>query len=295
MSLPGDTQAAEGKKRATNCALWHIEAVAAAVSWASQTPGTGNLGTESVPTVPRNEESSSGDFRKGRSEHSGGRGQTRSTPHLRNLLLLLKQKNSQFSDEKQIQYVVCQEGSDVARALRKHGRRVKMVFFGPGLDGRPVTMARLMSKSAQIVLVVDGTVNSHVSDPPAFKKFRASLESLGIAVRVPNEATTRFFEPLVDANLIKGLQPAPLAELVAAGRAAMIDRRLKTLSKFPSLPETQSRVNALDDMAAPDEWEEAIDPDPVTRAIILKLLNSAHYGFRSKVATIQEAMARAGV
>jgi HD-like signal output (HDOD) protein len=215
-------------------------------------------------------------------------------PHLRNLLSLLKQKNSQFADEQQIQYVVCEDGKDVARTLMTHGHRVKMVFFGPGIEGRPITMARLMSKSAQVVLVVDGTVDGPGLNPLTFKKVRKNLESLGIAVQSPKEATQAFCEPLVEETLIKGLEPANLLDLAPNDRAVMIDRRLETLTKFPSLPETQSRVEALDDMVSPGAWAEAIDPDPITRAVILKFLNSDHYGFRSKITTIEEAVARAG-
>jgi putative nucleotidyltransferase with HDIG domain len=50
-------------------------------------------------------------------------------------------------------------------------------------------------------------------------------------------------------------------------------------------------VAALRDSDAPRKWAEAIDPDPPMRTVILALLNSAHYSFRSRITSIEQAVA----
>ena len=74
--------------------------------------------------------------------------------------------------------------------------------------------------------------------------------------------------------------------VVSEERGRMIDARLDAVNTFPSLPETQRKVAELDDLDPPKQWAEAIDPDVPTRTVILRLLNSARYGFRSRVETI---------
>ena len=73
----------------------------------------------------------------------------------------------------------------------------------------------------------------------------------------------------------------------------MIDKRLEAVNSFPSLPDTQRKVSDLDDLDPPKKWAEAIDPDLPTKTVILKILNSARYGFRSRVETIDQAVALA--
>ena len=84
-----------------------------------------------------------------------------------------------------------------------------------------------------------------------------------------------------------------LESMTPEERADMVDRRLDAVNKFPSLPETQRKVSALDDLDPPKKWAEAIDPDLPTRTVILRILNSARYGFRSRVETIDQAVALA--
>ena len=108
------------------------------------------------------------------------------------------------------------------------------------------------------------------------------------------EANAAFYGPLIQNYILSGLDAgADLEGLTPEERTAMIDKRLNAVKSFPSLPETQQKVAKLDDLDPPKKWAAAIDGDLPTKTVILKILNSASYGFRSRVETIEQAVALA--
>jgi HD-like signal output (HDOD) protein len=215
-------------------------------------------------------------------------------PYLAALLQELRVENALLDPEQRIKYAVCADSTDVALALRKYLDSVKMVMLGPGLIGKPVTVARMLSKKAHIVMVIDPQLNPLGGDPISHQQIQRNLEDLGVIIVYIHKATQEFFEPLIQDYVLSGLSPsADLDTMTPEERAQMVDKRLDSVNKFPSLPETQRRVAELDDLAPPKKWAEAIDPDVPTRTVILKILNSARYGFRSRVESIDQAVALA--
>ena len=215
-------------------------------------------------------------------------------PHLVAFMQTLRQENSSLPPDQALKYAVCSDSTEVALTLRKYLDAVKMVLLGPGLAGNSVTVGRMLSKKAHIVLVVDPSVNPLGSDPVSLQNTQKNLESLGIVVVYSNRADTDFFTPIVEDYVLSGASAsADLESMTPEERAEMVDRRLDAVNKFPSLPETQRKVSALDDLDPPKKWAEAIDPDLPTRTVILRILNSARYGFRSRVETIDQAVALA--
>ncbi|MFA6108718.1 MAG: HDOD domain-containing protein [Candidatus Latescibacterota bacterium] len=215
-------------------------------------------------------------------------------PHLTALMQQLRAENALLDDERRIKYAVCADSTDVALALRRYLDAVRMILIGPGLRGNAVTVARMLSKKAHIVMVIDPLANPLGNDPIAFQKVQRNLEDLGIVVVMAKNANEGFFEPLVEEFVLSEASPAmELEAMTPEERAQMIDRRLDAVNKFPALPDTQRRVSALDDLDPPKKWAEAIDPDVTTRAVILKLLNTPRYGFQSRVVTIDQAVALA--
>lgn len=92
--------------------------------------------------------------------------------------------------------------------------------------------------------------------------------------------------------VVAGIQPElDLGSMTPDQRAQHLDRQLDSVTMFPSLPETQRRVAALRDSDSPKKWADAIDPDLPMRTVILSLLNSAHYSFRSRITSIEQAVA----
>ncbi|MEW6753294.1 MAG: HDOD domain-containing protein [Candidatus Latescibacterota bacterium] len=218
----------------------------------------------------------------------------RRKPHLIALMQQLRVENALLDEGQQIKYAVCADCTEVALALQRYRDAVKLILLGPGLRGNAVTVARMLSKKAHIVMVIDPAANPLGADPISYQQIRRNLEALGIVLVLAKEATAGFFEPVVNDYVLSGLPPGPdMEKMSPEERAAMLDRRLDAASKFPAMPETQRRVGELDDMAPPKRWAEAIDPDVLTRNVVLRILNSARYGFRSRVETIEQAVALA--
>lgn len=212
-------------------------------------------------------------------------------PHLVAFMEHLRRENSQLDPEQQIQYAVCGDSTDVATALKRYLGQVKMVLLGPGLEGNAATIARMLASKAQIVIVVDNTVNPLGRDQTSIVKTEKNLLELGVIVVAGNKATESLFEPIIQDYVLSDMAPAAnMEEMSPEERAAMIDKRLLAVDKFPSLPETQRKVTELDDMDPPKKWAEAIDPDLPTRTVILRILNSARYALRSRVETIDKAV-----
>ena len=214
--------------------------------------------------------------------------------HLIAFMENLRTENALLETEEAIKYAVCRDSTDVAVALRKHLDAVKMILLGPGLVGNNVTVARMLAKKAHIVMVVDPDRNPLGGSPEAYSETQKNLEELGVIIVLAKNASNDFFEPLVQDYVLSGLVAgADLESMSPEERGQMIDKRLDAVNSFPSLPETQRKVAELDDLDPPKKWAEAIDPDVPTRTVILKILNSARYSFRSRVETIDQAVALA--
>jgi HD-like signal output (HDOD) protein len=215
-------------------------------------------------------------------------------PHLVALLQQLRTENNLLPEEQSIKYAVCNDSTDVALALRKYLSAVKMILIGPGLGGNSITVAHMLSKKAKIVMVVDPQVNPLGTSPTTIQQTHKNLEQLGVEIVMASKADGDYFEPIVKDYVISGMSVgADIERMSPEERGQMIDARLDAVNKFPSLPETQRKVAALDDLDSPKKWAEAIDPDIPTRTVILRILNSARYGFRSRVEEIDKAVALA--
>ena len=215
-------------------------------------------------------------------------------PHLTAFLKDLRTENAMLDPEESIMYAVCQDSNQVALTLKRHLDNVKMVLIGPGLVGNGVTVARMLGSKAHIVMVVDPSINPLGPDPETYTKIQHNLEELGVIIVLAKDATDSFYQPLIQQYVLSGLTAgADFGEMSPEERAAMIDKRLEAVNSFPSLPDTQRKVAKLDDLDPPKKWAEAIDPDLPTKTVILKMLNSARYGFRSRVETIDQAVALA--
>jgi len=208
-------------------------------------------------------------------------------PHLAAFLQTLRQENLALSGEEAIKYAVCKSSAEIALALRKYRYSVKLIMIGPGLQGNAWTLARMLCKRVRVLLVLEPAALAN----PLYAKIRTSLEALGIVTTMSQNATEAFFKPLIREHVLSGTgADNELAAMSPEERAETIEKRLEAVNKFPSLPETQQKVAKLDDMDNPKKWAEAINPDVLTRTVILRILNSAYYGFRSRVATIEQAV-----
>ena len=215
-------------------------------------------------------------------------------PHLTAFVKGLKVENALLDTEQQVRYAVCSDSGEVATTLKKYQDDVKMVLIGPGLRGNGVTVARMLASKAHIVMVVDPAVNPLGDDPAQYAHVQANLEELDVILVLTKEADEAFYQPLIQEYILSGIPAgSDLESMTPEERAAAIDKRLDAVNSFPSLPDTQRKVAELDDLDPPKKWAEAIDPDLPTKTVILRILNSARYGFRSRVETIDQAVALA--
>jgi HD-like signal output (HDOD) protein len=136
-------------------------------------------------------------------------------------------------------------------------------------------------------------VNQLGTSPTIIIQNHKNLEKMGI-ITMANKVTGEFFEPIVQDYVQSSVAPSGNFESISPeDRSQLVDQRLESVNKFPSLPETQSKVSALYDMDPPRKWAEAIDSDLPTKNVILRILNSARYGFRSRVENIDKAVVMA--
>lgn len=216
------------------------------------------------------------------------------TLHLTAFVKDLKLENSLLDPGEQVKYAICSDTSEVATTLKRYQDDVKMVLIGPGLRGNGVTVARMLATKAHIVMIIDPRVNPLGDDPATYAQVQANLEELNIIMSLTKDADEAFFQPLIKEYVVSGMAAgANLESMTPEERAKMIDKRLDAVNAFPSLPDTQRKVAALDDLDPPKKWAEAIEDDLPTKTVILRILNSARYGFRSRVETIDQAVALA--
>ena len=212
-------------------------------------------------------------------------------PHLVSLVDVIRKENESIPPDKQIQYIACQDYSSLALALRKHREFIRLVIIGPGLSGKQDMVVRLLGGSIRTILILDPERPLAETDEGTRRLLR-NLRDLGCLVIPTEEATPDFFRPLVKEHIVSNISvDLDLGTMTPEQRAQHLDRRLESVTMFPSLPETQHRVSALTDADPPKKWAQAIDPDMPMRTVILSLLNSAHYSFRARVTTIEQAVA----
>ena len=210
-------------------------------------------------------------------------------PYLAAFMNNLRQENRILPSGQAIRFAVCRTSAGIALAMRYHRENIRMILIGQDLQGNAWTVARMLCKRIGVAVVVDPNARFN----PLYQKIKGNLESLGV-VTVPQNATEAFFKPLTRDYVLSGLDASnELQEMSPEERAEEIEKRLETVTKFPALPETQRRVAALDDLDPPWMWAEAIDPDVLIRTVILRTLNTAYYGFRCRVQTIEQAVSLA--
>jgi len=152
----------------------------------------------------------------------------------------------------------------------------------------------LLVGDVQTVLILDPENRPLSEKPEEAKRIESNLRDAGNILVELEEATEDFYAPLVKSFVVDGLTPElDITSISPEKRSEMLDKRLESVTAFPSLPQTQQKVSLLDDMDPPKKWAEAIDSDLPVRTVILQSLNSAHYSFRYPVKTIEQAVALA--
>ena len=98
-------------------------------------------------------------------------------PHLRNLVDSIREQNEQLPEETQIGFVVCGDYRDLALSLRKQRELIRLVLVGPGLDGKPDMVARLLGSNVQTIVVIDPERRPLADDRRVAKKLLENLKN----------------------------------------------------------------------------------------------------------------------
>ena len=213
--------------------------------------------------------------------------------HITTLVAQIRAENEHLPEDKQIHYLVCTDYTELAVTLRKHRDQIRLVLVGPGLKGKQDMVVRLMGGDIQTVMVLDPS-RPLADKPEIARRLIQSIASLGVVMVKADDLPDEFYEPLVREHVVAGLSSKlDVASLSPEQRTELLETRLESVTMFPTLPETQRRVGALDDMDHPKKWAEAIEPDVPLKRVILNLLNSAHYSFRTRIKTVEQAVSLA--
>lgn len=101
--------------------------------------------------------------------------------------------------------------------------------------------------------------------------------------------------------LFKGKEPAPLPGGTSAGPvkeySKLIFRKLETIDQLPSLPAVLDKVKNLtaDPNSNSEQIARIMEDDPSMMANVLKVANSALYGARERIESLQAAITRLGL
>ena len=146
-----------------------------------------------------------------------------------------------------------------------------------------------------MILVIDPEINPLHKDPIQARVRERELEDIGVAIVKADKVDEMYYAPFIDNHLLVNPKDQEnKKDLSPEERRRIIEKRLEAEDKFPSLPDTQRRVQNLSDTDPASKWAEAIEPDIPLTKVILKLLNSSYYSFRNKVESIDQAVSLAG-
>ncbi len=164
--------------------------------------------------------------------------------------------------------------------------------------------ANVSARESVIALKLDKVMFEQLS-PEIREKFKDKIiEKLVARLDTANKTLTRL-NAAVDAGFSEASEfdrasagaalKASQAPVFVSGRE-LIRKIISTTTSLPAMPEVMIKVQKLTKHpgTSPAQLAKIIETDPALVAGILKVANSAYYGFRGKVSTIQHASALFG-
>ena len=156
--------------------------------------------------------------------------------------------------------------------------------------------ANVAAREAVIALKLDKMLFKQLT-PEVREKFKDKIiEKLVARLDTANKELTRLHaavttDPLEALAGPSGPQPGAEQTPVFESGRDLIRKIVSNTASLPAMPEVMLRVQQLikHPSTSPSQLAKIIETDPSVVAGILKVANSAYYGFRGKVATIQHA------
>jgi putative nucleotidyltransferase with HDIG domain len=173
-----------------------------------------------------------------------------------------------------------QSAAQVIQGLR---RSPDLILADPGIPGnftRAVELMRRMPKLNHVGIVA----------VTAERQALSGLKSKGYNAAILKP----FTPPGVLASVWKILEAAP--PLPGDGGPAKLDIEVGAIDGLPTLPTVYTRVQELckDPDVNADALSQAIETDPAITVKLLRLANSAFFGFNRKITSVQDAVSLLG-
>jgi two-component system, chemotaxis family, chemotaxis protein CheY len=195
-----------------------------------------------------------------------------------------------LSSDLRLGYLLENSTSDITKRMRMLHDRVKMLMLSPGLPGGGVTLARLASINRRSNLVVFIVCESRNEIPT---KARFGLEHLGINIFERTSVDAEALEQLINEYVVAPMREGSPSELPTPEEIRQrLENDIRTMVTLPVLPQVYHQIVALDRDRESDiqDWIEAIEADPLSRAQVIRRSRSPIYGFQGEINETSKAV-----
>ncbi len=171
----------------------------------------------------------------------------------------------------------------LSRKLKALGKRVKALVVTTVLPGSGVTLARLTSinKRSDLSVLLVYQHAEEISD-----KVRAGLERLGVQLYERDRLDADAMEQVVSEHVVAKVYEGPPSELPSPEQIRQrLDIDIRMTVTLPVMPQVFDLIVKLsrDPDSEMQQWIDAIETDPLSRAVVIKRARSPIYGFQGEI------------
>ena len=178
----------------------------------------------------------------------------------------------------------------LTKKLKALGARVKALVVTTALSGSGLTLARLASinKRADLSVLLLHQGPDEISD-----RNRAGLERLGVQLFDRDRLDADAMEQVVTEHVVAKVYEGPPAELPSPEEIRRrLDIDIRMTVTLPIMPQVFDQIVKLarDPDSEMQQWIDAIETDPLSRAVVIKRAHSPIYGFQGEVDETDKAV-----
>ena len=188
-----------------------------------------------------------------------------------------------LSSDLHLGYMLENSTSDITKRMRVLQDRVKMLMLSPGLPGGGITLARLASINRRSNLAVFIVCEFRTEIPT---KARFGLEHLGINIFERASVDAEALEQLINEYVVAPMHEGGTSVLPTPEEIRQrLENDIRTMVTLPVLPQVYHQIVALDRDRESDiqDWIDAIEVDPLSRAQVIRRARSPIYGFQGEI------------
>lgn len=178
---------------------------------------------------------------------------------------------------------LCDDAGSLSKKLNALGKRVKALVVTTVLPGGGVTLARLASINKREDLSVL-LVHEHPEEIP--DKVRAGLKRLGVELYERDRLDANAMEQVVAEHLVAKVYEGPPSDLPSPEQIRQrLEIDIRMTVTLPVGPQVFDLIVKLsrDPDSHMQHWIDAIETDPLSRAVVIKRARSPIYGFQGEI------------